>query len=173
MTTSPNDVAILRDVNGKPIPQIWDSDAGEFVAYEGENVIIDADGNKLAINADGSIDVSGVATETTIDAIKDAVEATLSSKIVDSAGVNELSVNADGSIDVDGVATETTLDAVKTAVEGTVDVLGSIKEYQWLSSESGPTLAAADRAFGVEVNINTHKIVMHYWDGTAWQEVAD
>ncbi len=52
------------------------------------------------------------------------------------------------------------------------EITDSIPEYQWLSSEAAPVLAADDRAFGMEINAVTHAITVKYWTGAAWQEVA-
>ncbi len=53
-----------------------------------------------------------------------------------------------------------------------VDIDGGIEEYQWLSTDAAPTLAATDRAFGVIVNAATHELTVNYWTGAAWQEVS-
>ncbi len=34
--STPQDKSILRDANGNPIPQIWDTVTEEFIAYTGE-----------------------------------------------------------------------------------------------------------------------------------------
>ena len=51
-----------------------------------------------------------------------------------------------------------------------VQVTGSIPEYLWVDGDAEPT-PDFDRAIGVFINAS-HEMVVKYWDGTSWEDVA-
>ena len=64
---------ILRDADGNPIPQRWDSDTGDFAEYTGRELPVGA-----------ATEVKQSEIKAVISAIKDAVEGTLSAQLTGS-----------------------------------------------------------------------------------------
>ncbi len=76
-------------------------------------------------------------------------------------------------VDGEGDALFTDVNPAKVAFDGDISVTlpATIPEYQWLHSDTPPTLELEDRAFGVQVNSND-SLSIFYWTGTSWQGVV-
>ena len=50
---------ILRDKQGAPIPQLWDSSQNKFIPYEGKNKLYGPDGNLISTENPLPVQLSG------------------------------------------------------------------------------------------------------------------
>lgn len=160
-----NTVAIKKDVDGKPIPQLYNEIANEYEALKGSHgasrvSLYDKDGFEVDIT--GLID----ALVTLLTSIKntDGIK-----KIVDAlpAGTNKIGkVEVDGSTLPTGGSTGAKQDEIKGEIVKLYDRDKTVTLYG-KSTETKPTSGRliGDKYF----EIDTAEVFM--WDGSAWVEV--
>ncbi len=148
-------VAILRDTNGDPIPQYFDTISGTFkplteveiVALAGADVEL-----KTGTATIGRVQIRNNANDANLDPLTGVSYATRVGEAVASPDVN------------------TVLGRLKGLQDG-IQLKGSIAEYMWFEGDAEPAPGAGNRAVGIFVNASNEWVIKH-WNGTAWGDPA-
>lgn len=184
-----NTRSIKKDVDGRPVPQYFNSTADDYEPLLGENgaarsVLYGPNGQPLSV-IDNKLAVRAPDLETLIGALND-------SAVTNPANAASVIAALKGLLSVVGkeatlgqilsalgaLATETTLGGVKTAVDvlaGTVDtqagaqkvtLSGTYPEHRLLSTDPKPD-AAAEGKGAIVLEIDTRTVYVS--DGTKWE----